>query len=54
MRRNQFVKLGALLALFLLAKPCALIAQTNINWHNLFDGKTLKGWKRVAGLLLIK
>lgn len=54
MRRNQFVKLGTLLALFLMAKPCASIAQTTNNWHNLFDGKTLKGWKRVAGTATYK
>lgn len=54
MRKKLLIKPGILLALFLMAKPCASIAQTTDNWQNLFDGKTLKGWKRVAGTATYK
>ncbi len=36
--------------LIMLLIPFAQVdAQTAIGWHNIFDGKTLNGWKRVAG-----
>ena len=47
---NQAVLLAACAAVPLLtsfrAQPVAPTAET---WQNLFDGKTLKGWKRLAG-----
>jgi len=44
------VYLGAsLLAALTFGQPCLALAQANDGWQNLFDGKTLNGWKRVAG-----
>ncbi|MVN74929.1 DUF1080 domain-containing protein [Hymenobacter sp. HMF4947] len=36
-------------ASLLLGAPHQLLAQASDGWQNLFDGKTLTGWKRLAG-----
>ena len=40
---------GAVAASMALLQPGLAVAQAANSWQNLFDGKTLTGWKRVAG-----
>lgn len=48
MKKITICFLGALLAL-VVNRPFGALAQSSGAWHNLFDGKTLNGWKRLAG-----
>ena len=41
--------MNKLLFLLILMASIPAIAQTDAHWVNLFDGKTLNGWKKVAG-----
>ncbi len=43
------MKLHPLRILLLLSIPFSLFAQSQNGWQNLFNGKDLKGWKRLAG-----
>jgi hypothetical protein len=49
MNRSFYAFAGVLLCLFLLFNLNPASAQNNGGWKNLFDGKTLNGWKRLAG-----
>ena len=41
--------LSVVFVLIIFANPVQSIAQSAAGWQNLFDGKTLNGWKRLAG-----
>lgn len=49
MKKANLLTAAIFSALLLLGAPCQLLAQTSDGWQNLFDGKTLAGWKRLAG-----
>ena len=48
MKQRAYLAAG-LLAALAIGQPSLSQAQTGDGWQNLFDGKTLNGWKRVAG-----
>lgn len=47
MKKN--ILIYAALTFAIVAAATIVKAQTDKQWHNLFDGKTLNGWERVAG-----
>ena len=49
MKKLTSVACCAVIAAMVCLSPSISRAQNTSVWHNLFDGKTLKGWKRVAG-----
>ncbi|MGI4736047.1 MAG: 3-keto-disaccharide hydrolase [Janthinobacterium lividum] len=49
MKKNNLLLAWMFAASLILGAPHQLVAQSADGWQNLFDGKTLTGWKRLAG-----
>lgn len=49
MKKNNLLIGGAWLAMLVFGLPLGSLGQASGGWQNLFDGKTLTGWKRLGG-----
>lgn len=49
MKKNKLFYLPIVFLIFILLNPCEGYTQSKNSWNKLFDGKSLNGWKKLAG-----